>query len=436
MKRKAIIIWLIVISLTSFVLGKELYSGPKTLEKKYPLYKELELFADVLTIVQKGYVKEVSVNDLIRGAIRGVIDSLDPHSQFLSPDAYREMKIETEGEFGGLGIEITIKDGVLTIVTPLEDTPAYRAGLKPGDRIIKIDGKTTENITLNEAVKKLRGQPGTTVDLTIMRKDKKEFIEFTIERDYIKIESVKDTQIIEEGIGYIRVTQFQENTCPDLKKALEELSGQDLQGLILDLRNNPGGLLQDAAGVAENFISAPKLIVSTKGRLPDQNQEYRSKNKDALENIPLVVLINKGSASGSEIIAGAIKDWHRGILVGTQTFGKGSVQSVLPLRDGSALKLTTATYFTPKGIDINEVGIKPNIEIHLSEEEENQLWEARIKRKEEKLPLYIDPQLQRAIDLLKGLSVFQEIEDTAKISESNELEKEPAGQKTENPERP
>lgn len=414
MKRKALIIWLIAISLTSFVLGKELYSssGPKTLEKKYPLYKELELFADVLTIVQKSYVKEVSVKDLIHGAIRGVINTLDPHSQFLTSEAYREMKIETEGEFGGLGIEITIKDGYLTIVTPLEDTPAYKAGLKPGDRIIKIGGKSTENITLNEAVKKLRGQPGTTVSLTIMRKGKKEFMEFTIERDYIKLVSVKDTQILEEGIGYIRITQFQDNTTPDFKKALEELSKQDPQGLILDLRNNPGGLLQDAVEVAEKFIKEPKLIVSTKGRLSDQNEEYKSKNKDALENIPLVILINKGSASGSEIVAGAVKDWHRGILIGTQTFGKGSVQSVLPLRDGSALKLTTATYFTPKGIDINEVGIKPNIEIRMSEEEENKLWEARAKRDEKKLALHIDPQLQRAIDLLKGLRVFQEIETT------------------------
>lgn len=412
MKHRSIVIWFIALSLTTLVLGNELKSVTKPQDQKYPLYKELELFADVLAIVQKSYVKEVSVKDLIHGAVKGVIDTLDPHSQFLTAEAYKEIKIETEGEFGGLGIEITIKDGYLTIVTPLEDTPAFKAELKPGDRIIKIDGKSTKNISINEAVKLLRGQPGTTVNLTIMRKDKKEFMEFSVERDYIKIESVKDAQIIEEGIGYIRITQFQENTDKDFKHALEELLKTPLQGLILDIRNNPGGLLQEAVEIAGNFIKEPKLIVKTKGRLVNQNEEYKSKNPNAIEDIPLVILINKGSASGSEIVAGAIKDWHRGILIGTQTFGKGSVQSVLPLRDGSALKLTTATYFSPKGIDINETGIQPNIEIRMSEKEEDELFGSRVKRKEEKgkLQLFIDPQLQRGIDLLKGLSVFQELQ--------------------------
>lgn len=412
--KKILFIWLIGLSLLAVVVGKELYSGPKTLEEKYPLYKNLELFADVLTIVQKSYVKELSAKDLIHGAIRGVIDSLDPHSQFLEPDEFKEMKIETEGEFGGLGIEITIKEGYLTIVTPLEDTPAYNAGLKPGDRIIKINGESTENITLNESVKKLRGEPGSKITITILRPDKKEFMDFTLERSYIKIESVKDAQIVEDNICYIRITQFQENTHEDVKKELEKLLPQCKLGLILDLRNNPGGLLQDAVDVSSLFIEAPKSIVSTKGRLPDQNQEFNSKNKDAIKDIPIAILINKGSASGAEIVAGAIKDWHRGILIGNNTFGKGSVQSVLPLRDGSALKLTTATYFTPKGTDINKIGIKPDIEIAMTAEEEENLWKARTKKekKEEKLDLTIDIQLQRAVDLLKGLRVFKEVTET------------------------
>jgi len=408
--KKIIFIWLTVICVSVIAVANELQTGPETLEDKYPLYRNLELLADVITIVQKSYVKEVSAHDLIHGAIRGVVNTLDAHSQFLEPDEYHDMKIETEGEFGGLGIEITLKDGFLTVVTPLEDTPAYQAGIKPEDRIIKIDGTSTEDITLNEAVKKLRGEPGTKVILTIMRKDKKEFLDFTIERSFIKLASIKDAQVIDNDICYIRIVQFQENTLPDTKKAIEKLAPQCQSGIILDLRNNPGGLLQSAVDIASLFIAAPHLIVSTKGRLPDQNQEFISTEENTLTDLPLVIILNKGSASGSEIVAGAIKDWHRGILIGTQSFGKGSVQSVLPLRDGSALKLTTATYFTPRGTNINKIGIKPDIEIPISEEEEKALWEATAKRKKDNgdIDLKLDPQLQRAIDLLKGLYVFKE----------------------------
>jgi carboxyl-terminal processing protease len=412
--KKVFYVWLTVLLLLIALVGKELYSGTKTAEDKYPIYKDLELFADVLTIVQKSYVKELSAKDLIYGAIKGITDSLDDHSQFLDPDEYKEIKIETEGEFGGLGIEITIKNGYPTIVTPLEDSPAYNAGLKPGDKIIKIDGKSTENSTLNEAVKKLRGEPGTKVNLTILRPEKKEFMDFSIERSFIKIESVKEVQIINDTIGYVRITQFQETTAIDAKKAIEKILPQCSSGIILDLRNNPGGLLENAIDVAGFFIEEPKILVSTKGRLPDQNQEFKSKNKNPIKNTPIVVLINKGSASGSEIVAGAVKDWHRGVLVGTNSFGKGSVQSVLPLRDGSALKLTTATYFTPSGTDINKVGIKPDIEITMTEEQEETLWKSRSKNnhKNEKLDLSIDPQLQRAVDLLKGISVYKEVTQT------------------------
>ena len=260
-------------------------------------------------------------------------------------------------------------------------------------------------------MKKLRGAPGTEVTLTILRPGKKEFIDFTIERDYIKINSIKDAHEIAPTIGYIRITQFQENTSEDLKKALLELNIDQLEGIIIDMRNNPGGILQDAIEVAELFLEEPKLIVSTKGRLADQNQEYNSENTKPFSEIPIAILINKGSASGAEIVAGALKDWHRAILIGTTSFGKGSVQSVLPLRDGSALKLTTATYFTPKGADINKVGVQPDIEITMTEEQEEKLWEAR-KDKDKKVPLALDPQLERAVDLLKGINVFHEIETT------------------------
>jgi len=273
--KKIFIIWLTVLFLLAAAVGKELYSGTKSPEEKFPIYKNLELFADVLTIVQKSYVKELSAKDLIYGAIKGMIDSLDPHSQFLEPDEYKEMKIETEGEFGGLGIEITIKDGYPTIVTPLEDSPAFTAGLKPGDKIIKIDGQATENITLTEAVKKLRGDPGTKVNLTILRPGKKEFMDFSVERSYIKIESIKDVQTIDDTIGYIRITQFQETTASDAKKAIDKILPKCTNGIILDLRNNPGGLLESAVEIASFFIEEPKMIVSTKGRLQDQNQEMK-----------------------------------------------------------------------------------------------------------------------------------------------------------------
>lgn len=408
MKKKPLIIWIVCSFLLCCLLGKELYCG-STL--KFPLYKELELLADVFTIVEKSYVKEVSIKDLIHGALRGIMDTLDAHSQFLGEEEYKEMKIETKGKFGGLGIEITLKDKILTIVAPLHDTPAFKAGLKSGDRIVKIDGESTKNITLNESVKKLRGDPGTEINLTILRENKKEFMEFTIKRAFIKLESVVDTSIIAEGIGYSHIIQFQERTAEDLEEALKSLKPESLEGFILDLRNNPGGLLQDAVEVSELFIPAPKMIVTTKGRLSDQNQEYPSENDKALVDVPLIILINEGSASGSEIVAGAIKDWNRGKLVGIKTFGKGSVQSVLPLRDGSALKLTTALYYTPEGTNINEVGISPDIEINITEEQELKLWKAKAKKEKIDL-LSLDPQLKGAVNILKGLPIDKQKQET------------------------
>ncbi len=389
-------------------------------EEADDMFKQLELFADVITLIQANYIREVSPKDLIYGALRGMLTSLDVHSQFLDPDTYKKIKAETEGEFGGLGIVITIKDNILTIVSPIHGTPACRAGLRTEDKIIKIDGETTENITLIDAVKKLRGTPGAKVDLTILRK--REIFEVTIVREIIKIDSVKDVQILKDNIGYIRLTAFQENTSSELGKALEELSDQGMDSLILDLRNNSGGLLNVAVSVTEKFLLPGKLIVYTKGREMERNLKFKSRSKEGYYDIPMVVLINRGSASGSEIVAGALQDNRRAILLGENTFGKASVQTIIPLTGGSALRLTTSKYFTPSGRSIHEKGIAPDIlvkyerreEFQEKEELEKQIFREIEKEEfqEEKLKREIieyDNQVSRAVDLLIGIKRYREI---------------------------
>ncbi len=438
---------LICFASASLSYSKDVPSTPAAPSDPKDFYKNLDLFTDVLAIVQKSYVDEVDSKDLIYGSLKGMLGSLDPHSQFMDPDMYKEMKVETEGEFGGLGIEITIKDKWLTVVTPMDGTPAFEAGLHPGDRIIKIDGESTEEITLLEAVKKLRGKPGSKVKLLIMRKGEGEFLDIEVTRDIIKIESVKDEKILEgTTIGYIRLTQFQEHSSDDLVNALNDLDKQGMKALILDLRNNPGGLLSEAIDVAEIFLGE-QLIVSQKGRLPEQNAEYKGNNGTKFLNMPLVVMINGGSASGSEIVAGAVQDYARGILVGTKSFGKGSVQSVLPMKDGSALRLTTAKYFTPKGRSVHGEGIQPDIVVEVSEADQMKLIRQKrqeklkevdgetqekdakkkepIKTEKEKVKpdkdkkekdekegeeeaIIPDLQLDRSIDLLKGLHILME----------------------------
>lgn len=385
----------------------------KEIEQKDNFYEEIELFADTLAIIRSEYVDETKIKDLIYGALEGMLSSLDPYSQFMDPDTYNEVKVETEGEFGGLGIEITIKDRMLTIITPLDDTPAYKAGLKAGDRIVKIDGKLTKDITLLEAVKKLRGEPGSEVNLTIMREEEEKLLDFTIKRGIIKIKSIKEARIIEDNIGYIRITEFQENTPQDLEKALVDLENQHMEGLILDLRNNPGGLLDVAVKVADKFIEREKVIVTTQGRLKNQNLKFKSVTP-AHPRYPLVILVNGGSASGSEIVAAAIRDHKRGILLGTKTFGKGSVQTIIPLKDGSALRLTTSRYFTPKGWTIHDKGVIPDVIVKpeknkVVRKEKRDIFEEieenRLKKQEKEIAY--DNQLNRAIDLLKGIRAYQ-----------------------------
>jgi|YelNatPaOPRAMG01_1025707.scaffolds.fasta_scaffold00702_33 carboxyl-terminal processing protease len=327
-------------------------------------YHELETFANVLAIVQKNYVEPVSTKRLVDGAISGMLASLDPHSAYLTPELYRDLEVETRGSFGGIGIEITIKNGLLTVVSPIEDTPASRAGIKAGDQIIKINDEFTKDMTLTEAVKLMRGPSGSKLRLTLHRDGVPDLFSVTLTRAVIKIKSVK-AKMLPGGYGYIRVSTFQENTNRGVEKAIDKLTKEDhghLKGLILDLRDNPGGLLNQAVKVSNDFLNGG-MVVYTMGRDPSQEQKYFAQRKTDFQDYPMVVLVNGGTASASEIVSGALQDHRRAIIVGTQTFGKGSVQTILPLDDHSALRLTTARYYTPNGRSIQAVGITPDVEV-------------------------------------------------------------------------
>lgn len=329
-------------------------------------YERVEAFTSVLTLIQKTYVDEVTTKQLIDGAITGMLAALDPHSAYLPPDMYNELQVDTRGSFGGLGIEITMRDDVLTVVSPIEDTPADRAGIKSGDQIIKIDNEFTKDMPLVEAVKRMRGPENTKVHLAVRREGAPKLLEFDLLREVIKIQSVK-SRLLEKGYGYLRITQFQERTGSDLDKAIEKLeteSGGSLTGLVLDLRNNPGGLLNQAVKVADEFIDSG-LIVYTDGRLENQKHKYFGHKKGSRTTFPMIVLVNGGSASASEIVAGALQDHKRALVLGTPTFGKGSVQTILPLEANAAIRLTTARYYTPSGRSIQATGITPDIVVEI-----------------------------------------------------------------------
>jgi carboxyl-terminal processing protease len=423
--KKRIVMLLVVASFAIGIAVQNISLAEKQEQQKQKaddLYKELELFSDAVSIIRADYVEEKKSKELIYGALKGMLASLDPYSQFMDPDTYNEMKVETEGEFGGIGIEITLKDDLLTIISPIDDTPAYKAGLKAGDKIVKIDGSVTKDLTLIDAVKKLRGKPGTDVNIIILRESEKKLMEFTITRSIIKIASIKKAEMLESGIGYIRLAEFQENTPRDLSDALKKLEAENLKGLVLDLRNNPGGLLDVAVDVAGKFLEEGKGVVSTKGRVETQNLEFKSKNKNNHLNYPIAVLINGGSASASEIVAGALQDHKRALIIGTKSFGKGSVQTVVPMSDGSAVRLTTSKYFTPKGRSIHGEGIMPDIVIEYEErspkdkevDKETVLLEKLMEKKEkteqekaeEKKKKELDNQLLRALDVLKGIVIY------------------------------
>jgi carboxyl-terminal processing protease len=399
-------------------------------------YEEMKLFTDVLSIVRSSYVEDVDLRELIYGGINGMLATLDPHSSFLEPDMYNELKTDTRGEFGGLGIEISIRDDILTIIAPIEDTPAYRVGLRAGDQIMKIDDQFTKDIGIMEAVKLLRGPKGSQVTVTIMRESFNKPQPFTITREIIRIESVK-ARTLEDGYGYIRLSQFQERTAEDFEESLAKLHKDNesgLRGLILDMRNNPGGLLDQAVKVSDYFLGSG-LIVYTEGREEGSEMKFAARQDGTEPDYPLVVLINGGSASAAEIVAGALKDHHRGILLGTRSFGKGSVQTIIPLSDDSGLRLTTARYFTPNGISIQALGIEPDIHVtqskvqkvgrddHFREMElENHLSNGnaeQVQQTEDNSKFHLkkedrdDYQLIRALDLLKGWDVFKDINKQA-----------------------
>lgn len=402
-------------------------------------YESIELFTDVLAIVKKSYVEEVDTKKLIYGAINGMLSSLDPHSSFMPPDMYKEMKIDTKGSFGGLGIEITIKDGILTVISPIEDTPAFRAGIKAGDQILKIEDRFTKDLSIMDAVKRMRGPKGTKVTLTIMREGFDKPKEFTLVRDTIQVKSVR-FKSMDQGYGYVRIAQFQEKTDDDLVKALKaikEENGGELKGLVLDLRNDPGGLLDQAVKVADHFIE-DGLIVYTEGREKDSKMQFTARKSGTEPNYPMVVLINSGSASASEIVAGALQDHKRAVVMGTQSFGKGSVQTIIPLSDESGLRLTTARYFTPSGRSIQAKGITPDIVVERAEIQSTEKMEGHIREKDlenhfdsdsqvetgkkqkgtekdSSATVKVDDQLKsdyqvmRALDLLKGWEILKKI---------------------------
>ncbi|MDA8105828.1 MAG: S41 family peptidase [Nitrospiraceae bacterium] len=389
-------------------------------------YEELKTFTEVLSMVKKYYVEEVSTKNLVYSAIKGMLGSLDPHSSFMPPEAYKEMQVETKGEFGGLGIQVGIKDKTLTVIAPIEDTPAYKAGIKAGDKIVKIDKESTKDMTLEDAVTKMRGAPKTSVTLGILREGWQEPKNFTLMRDIIKIKSVK-AKVLEDKIGYIKLSQFQEMTASDLDAALKKLEGEKVNSLVLDLRNDPGGLLNSAIDVTSQFLPKGKLVVYTKTRSGEKSEFFTDGESHFTK--PMIVLVNQGSASASEIVAGALKDWNRAAILGTQTFGKGSVQTVIPLSDGAGLRLTTAKYYTPKGISIQNTGITPDIVLKL--EAKNGAKEHPVLREKdlarhlkneqtdikpedvEMAPMEVDEkddvQLQRAVDILKTWNIFRDI---------------------------
>ncbi|MGN7610698.1 S41 family peptidase [Magnetococcales bacterium HHB-1] len=407
-------------------------------------YEKLKVFSDALVLIKKNYVEEADEKDLLYGAIKGMLNTLDPHSSFLTPENFKEMKVDTRGEFGGLGIEITRGNRAIKVVSPIEDTPAFREGMKAGDLIVKIEEESTQDMTLMEAVKKMRGKPGTTIHLTVVREGESEPLEFTITRAVIKIQSVK-SRLERSDIGYVRIIQFNEQAYPLLKKAVKELhgkaSGKKLKGLVLDLRNNPGGLLDQAVQIADAFLDKGR-IVYTKGRISGKDMAFDAHPGDLSKGAPIVVLINSGSASASEIVSGALQDHKRGVIMGVRSFGKGSVQTIIPLEDGSGLRLTTAQYYTPDGRSIQAKGIEPDIRVEDLEigpkKEDSQTTEADLKghlknskesiekllkkedeekkeddKKDENADRITgrtknDYQLERALDLLRGLQVFQQ----------------------------
>jgi carboxyl-terminal processing protease len=383
-------------------------------------YAQISIFAKALELIRQDYVDDnkTSYHDLINAAMKGMLSSLDPHSQFMNPDDFRDMQDDTRSRFNGLGIEVSMKNGLPTVIAAMEDTPAAKAGVLSGDQILRINGISTERMDLQDAINVLRGPAGAKITLTLLRPSTKEIKEYTLQRAEIKIQSVKGARLLDPDftgpfkIGYIRLVQFNEPTADELSKALDELQKQGMQALILDLRNNPGGLLNSAVDVCAQFLPPNTKVVSTQGRVASQQHDYSTSGvKKERPNFPMVVLINEGSASGAEIVAGALKDLHRAVLVGETTFGKGSVQNVMQLPDGSAVRFTTAKYYTPSKQVLQGNGVTPNIRVAVTADQERSLSALRntgnMKPEDEKNIIKArDPQMLRAIDALKGVMIY------------------------------
>jgi carboxyl-terminal processing protease len=366
-----------------------LISQSSSAKNNNTLYEKLDLFSDVLEKINKEYVKDVDQSEVIDAAINGMLQSLDPFSSYMSPESFKNMNVDTKGEFGGLGIEITMEKGFVKVISPMEDSPADRVGIKPGDYIIKINDKQVKGLNIMEAVNLMRGKVGTSIKITIRREDVDDDLSFTIVRDIIKVREV--TSAIKEEVGYLRLRAFNEQSSDQLLSKIKDLSktNKDIKGYILDLRNNPGGLLSQAVKISDAFLDSGE-IVSIRGRNKDDIKIYTAKKGDVLNGKPLVVLINRGSASASEIVSGALKDHKRAILLGEKTFGKGSVQTIIPLKDKGGLRLTTAKYYLPSGTSISEIGVEPDISV-----KENK---TDFKINDDKK----DNQLQYALNLFRG----------------------------------
>ena len=427
MKRRLLYGLIFVALAVNLFVGAQVYFSNVQAAEKDDALPNLKLFSTVLDRVRQEYVDgdKLTYQELIHNALKGMLDKLDPHSEFMDGAKYKDLKDDTQGEFGGVGIQITLKDGFLTVVFPMEDTPAFKAGIQTGDRIVKIFGTNTARLNSNDAVKRLRGAPGSQVTMTIFRPSTGATKDYTLTRTSIKVDTVKDIHgrrefpLGDNNVGYVRLTQFGEPTADELEDALKKLEKAGAESLILDLRDNPGGLLDQAVHVCEKFLPAAQLVVTTEGRDGRMKSSYYAQGRGKHPALPVVVLVNNGSASASEIVAGCLQDCTalrvcKALIVGEQTFGKGSVQSILPLQDGSALRLTTAKYYTPSHKVIHEHGITPDITVPMSDED---LRDAQLQRTpggietlqekdQERVRAARDVQLDRAMDLLKGISLY------------------------------
>jgi carboxyl-terminal processing protease len=430
MKQRILYICLVTVLGLNLLIGAQIYVTNAHAAEGENVYEEIRLLMRVMERVRQDYVdgEKITYSELIQAAMRGMLNTLDPHSEFMDSRKYTDLKNDTEGAFGGVGIVVGMRDNVLTVISPMEDSPAYEAGIMAGDKIVKIEGRSTEKVTLQEAVQKLRGESGSAVSISVLRPGPGNAVkDYKLTRAVIKVDTVKDLNgrrefpLGDDRIGYVRITQFGEHTTEEFRKALEKLDKAGMRGLIMDLRNNPGGLLDQAVKICDIFLPKDQLIVSTEGRSKNvEGEKYNATGRDEYPNLQIAILVNKWSASASEIVSGCLQDVGRAMVIGETTFGKGSVQSIMPLENGTALRLTTAKYYTPSHKVIHEHGITPNIEVTMSQEDEEALFLKRVlggfeslePEQKAKVQSVRDSQLERAQDYLKGQIVYRDRVET------------------------